>query len=116
MEPAPPRRMRTRTSAWLGAILVWASAGSAQSWRDSYDRGDYPTAAALLQTAVLEHPPNGASRYPDVQDIQALARLYAEGRGVPQDALTACALSNLGSGAAVYRHGERDPRTVAIRR
>jgi hypothetical protein len=42
--------------------------------------------------------------------------MYAEGRGVPQDAMTACALSNLGSGASVYRHGERDPRTIAIQR
>ncbi len=58
----------------------------------------------------------GGSRYPDVHAIQTLAQMYAEGRGVPQDALTACALSNLGSGAAVYQHGERDPRTVAIQR
>jgi hypothetical protein len=69
----------------------------------------------MLQTIVFEHPSEGGSRYPDVQAIQTLAQLYAEGRGVPQDALTACALSNLGSGAAVYSHGERDPRTVAIR-
>ena len=58
----------------------------------------------------------GRHAYPDPQAIQTLAQLYAEGRGVAQDPLTACALSNLGSGAAVYRHGERDARTIAIQR
>ena len=108
--------MRNRTSAFAGLILVWAGAASAQPWQDAYDRKDYPTAASLLQTIVFEHAPQGASRYPDVRAIQTLAEMYAEGRGVPADALTACALSNLGSGAAVYRLGERDARTIAVQR
>jgi len=98
-----------------GLVLVWAATASAQSWQEAYDRQDYPTAAAQLQTIVFEHS-HGASRYPDPEAIQKLAQMYAEGRGVAKDQLTACALSNLGSGAAVYRHGERDARTIAIQR
>ena len=105
--------MRTRVVS--GLILLCATAASAQTWQDAYARADYPAAAALLQAAVFEHS-YGVSRYPDVKAVQTLAQLYAEGRGVPQDAMTACALSSLGSGAAVYQHGERDPRTVAIQR
>ena len=107
--------MLTRTPAFAGLMLAWAAAASAQSWQDAYDRQDYPTAAAQLQSIVFEHP-QGTSRYPNPQAIQTLAQLYAEGRGVAKDPLTACALSNLGSGAAVYRHGERDARTIAIQR
>jgi hypothetical protein len=107
--------MLTRTPAFAGLMLAWAAAASAQSWQEAYDRQDYPTAAAQLQSIVFEHP-QGTSRYPDPQAIQTLAQLYAEGRGVAKDPLTACALSNLGSGAAVYRHGERDARTIAIQR
>ena len=97
-------------------IAACSSAASAQPWRSAYDRQDYPAAAALLQAEVFEHPGQGAGRYPDPQDVQKLAELYAEGRGVPQDGVTACALANLASGAAVYQHGERDPRTAAIGR
>jgi hypothetical protein len=107
--------MLNRTPAVAVLMLAWATGAAAQSWREAYDRQDYPTAAAQLQSIVFEHP-QGASRYPDPQAIQALAQLYGEGRGVAKNPLTACALSNLGSGAAVYRHGERDPRTIAIQR
>jgi len=117
--------MRFRTTGLAGLIFVWAAAASAQtgrggveSWQEAHAQRDFAKAAALLQAVVFEHPEplSGGSRYPDVQAIQTLAQMYADGRGVPQDALTACALSNLGSGAAVYEHGDRDPRTVAIRR
>jgi hypothetical protein len=97
-------------------VAVWASPTSAQPWRSAYDRQDYPTAAALLQGEVFEHPGHGAGRYPDSHAVQKLAELYAEGRGVPQDGVTACALANLASGAAVYHYGEKDPRTAAIGR
>ena len=97
-------------------VAAWASAASAQPWRTAYERQDYPTAAAVLQAEVFEHPGQGAGRYPDAQAVQKLAELYAEGRGVPQDGVTACALANLASGAAVYQHGEKDARAVAIGR
>ena len=102
--------------ALTGMALAWTATVSAQPWRHAYDRQDYAEAATLLQAAVFEHPAHGGSRYPDLEAIQTLAQFYAEGRGVPQDGLTACALSNLGSGAAVYAYGERDTRTVAVRR
>ena len=107
-----------RIRIWLCAALILGSTEIAfgQSWQDAYARHDYPTAAGLLQAIVFEHWPQGGNRYPDVEAIQALAEMYAEGRGVARDALTACALSNLGSGAAVYRHGDRDPRTVAVQK
>lgn len=101
---------------FAGVILAWAGAVSAQSWQAAFERGDYPTAAALLQPIVFEHLAQGGARYPDLQAIQTLAQMYGDGRGVPRDVVTACALSNLGSGAAVYHHGDRDPRTLAVRR
>jgi hypothetical protein len=108
--------MRFRILACLGLILAWTDVAFAQTWQDAYARHDYPTAARLLQTEVFEHSPHGGARYPNLQAIQTLAEMYALGRGVPQDARTACALSNLGSGAAVYQHGERDQRTTAIQK
>jgi hypothetical protein len=115
-----------RIKVWLcaGLILGWtevawaqtAASASQESWQDAYARHDYPTAGALLQSLVFEHAPQGGDRYPDVDAIQTLAELYAEGRGLPRDAMTACALSNLGSGAAVYRYGDRDQRTLAIQK
>jgi hypothetical protein len=111
-----------RIKAWLcaGMLLGWADVTFSQTlpadWQDAYARHDYPTAAALLQTLVFEHSAQGGNRYPDVEAIQTLAEMYAEGRGVARDTLTACALSNLGSGAAVYRHGDRDSRTLAVQK
>jgi hypothetical protein len=120
--------MRTKMIGCAALALLWTAnlsaqtagvrGGGAETWQDAYARRDFATAAAKLQAIVFEHPQGttGGSRYPDAQAIQTLAQLYGEGNGVPQDALTACALSNLGSGAAVYQHGDRDPRTAAIRR
>ncbi len=116
MDPAPAGWVRTRMPALTLLTLVWAATASAQSWQEAYERQDYSTAVSLLQALVFEHASEGGSRYPEVQAIQTLAQMYAEGRGVTADALTACALSNLGSDAAVYSHGEHDPRTMAIRR
>ena len=107
--------MLVRIAALSGLTLVWATAATAQSWREAYDRQDYPAAAAQLQAIVFEHP-HGPSRYPEPEAIERLAQMYAEGRGVTKDPVTACALANLGSGAAVYRHGDRDARTVALQR
>ena len=115
MEPAAARCMVIRTPAAAALLLTSATVAAAQSWQEAYDRQDYPTAVAQLQSIVFEHP-QGTSRYPDPQAIQTLAQMYGEGRGMAKDSLTACALANLGSGAAVYRHGERDPRTIAIQR
>ena len=106
--------MRIRAWVCAGLILGWSDVAISQDWQGAYARHDYPTAAALLQTAVFEHAAHGGDRYPEVDAIQTLAEMYAEGRGVARDTLTACALSNLGSGAAVYRHGDRDPRTLAV--
>ena len=107
-----------RITGGLAAVVLLsaATAASAQTWQQAYERGDFPAAAPELQAIVFEHAPQGATRYPDLQAIQSLAQMYADGRGVAQDSVTACALANLGSGAAVYQHGERDPRTKAIQR
>ena len=108
--------MRTRTLASAGLLLLWASAAAAQPWQHAYERQDYPAAAAMLQAIVFEHSADGGSRYPDLRAIQTLAQMYDEGRGVARDRVAACALSNFGSGAAVYHFGERDARTAAIQR
>ena len=106
-------RFRTPVLVFLG--VAWASNGSAQSWQDAYERQEYSTAASMLQAIVFEHASQGGARYPELHAIQTLARMYAEGRGIAVDALTACALSNLGNGAAVYSYGSTDARTLAIR-
>jgi hypothetical protein len=112
-----------RIKAWLcaGLIVGWTDVAfsqpfAAEDWQDAYARHDYPAAAALLQTLVFEHSAQGGNRYPEVDAIQTLAGMYAEGRGIARDALTACALSSLGSGAAVYRYGDRDARTLAVQK
>lgn len=107
-----------RIKIWLCAGLIFGctEVAFAESWQEAYARRDYPTAAGLLQALVFEHWPQSGNRYPEVDAVQTLAEMYAEGRGVSRDALMACALSNLGSGAAVYQHGERDPRTVAVQK
>lgn len=106
--------MRIRVWLFAGWVLMSTNVAVAQTWQDAYALRDYPTAAALLQTTVFEHSPQGGNRYPDVEAIQALAEMYADGRGVSRDARTACALSNLASGAAVYRYGDRDSRTLGV--
>lgn len=108
--------MLIRCAGAAALLAGWTSAASAQPWQDALDRQEYAAAAALLQAEVFEHPGPPAARYPDARAVQRLAELYAEGRGVVQDRVTACALSNLASGAAVYQHGEKDARTVAIGR
>jgi hypothetical protein len=108
--------MRNRVWLCAGLILVWTEIASGQSWQEASARHDYPTAAGLLQALVFEHWPQSGNRYPDVDAVQTLAEMYAEGRGVSRDVVTACALSNLGSGAAVYQHGDRDARTLAVQK
>ena len=108
--------MHIRLAGAAALLAATASAASGQSWRSAYDSQDYPTAAALLQAEVFEHAAQSSARYPDPYAVQKLAELYAEGRAVPQDGVTACALSNLASGASVYQYGEKDPRTAAIGR
>jgi hypothetical protein len=115
-----------RIRIWLAALLILAGtdvalaqtapASGQGTWHAAYARHDYPTAAALLQTAVFEHSPVGGDRYPEIEAVQTLAEIYAEGRGVSRDAVAACALANLGSGAAVYRYGDRDQRTLAVQK
>ena len=59
------------------------------TWTAAVKRGDYPTAAALLQRAVFEHP---GTQAPDPAAVKQLALLYGDGKGVERDPVLACGL------------------------
>jgi hypothetical protein len=71
------------------AMLVSAPLGGADTWAAAYKRGDFASAATLLQRVVFE-PPRGAR--PDAAALKQLALLYAEGKGVESDPVLACGL------------------------
>jgi hypothetical protein len=59
------------------------------TWTAAYQRGDYATAATLLQRVVFE-PPRGT--HADAAALKQLALLYADGKGVDKDPVLACGL------------------------
>jgi hypothetical protein len=77
----------------LAAVLVVGAGvpvAAADTWNVAYKRGDYATAATLLQRAVFERTPSQA---PDPAALKQLALLYGEGKGVERDVIMACGLS-----------------------
>jgi hypothetical protein len=76
----------------LAAILVVTTGvplAAADTWTTAYKRGDYATAATLLQRAVFEHP---GTQAPDPAALKQLALLYGDGKGVERDPVLACGL------------------------
>jgi hypothetical protein len=69
-----------------GAVPAYA----ADSWGTAVKRGDYATAATLLHQHVFE--PERPAKGADPAALKQLALLYAEGKGVPRDAVLACGL------------------------
>jgi hypothetical protein len=76
----------------LAAVIVLATGApvaGAETWTTAYKRGDYTTAATLLQRAVFEHPGTQAA---DPAAIKQLGLLYGDGKGVERDPVLACGL------------------------
>jgi len=76
----------------FAAILVLGTdlpRPATDTWSAAYTRGDYATAAVLLQRAVFEVP-RGAR--PDAAALRQLGLLYADGKGVERDPILACGI------------------------
>jgi len=73
LSPAPPPRAPAKTEPWAAAIK----------------RGDFESAATLLQRLVFE-PARGSK--PDADALKQLALLYVDGKGVEKDPVLGCGL------------------------
>jgi hypothetical protein len=80
---------RTLLAALIVVTLSAPVAGQ-ETWSAAYKRGDYATAATLLQRAVFE-PPSGRHAA-DPAALKQLALLYWDGKGVERDPVLACGL------------------------
>jgi hypothetical protein len=96
----------SRRLVLLTTLTLVPAGAAAQDWAAAYDRGDYATASTLLHRMVLE---TDDTLEVDPAATGRLGQMYAEGRGVRQDLVMACALFNLGLTAATYRHHPYDP-------
>ena len=74
-------------------LCVIPSTVSAQPWRNAYKAGHYEKAADLLHPLIIQ-----MTIQPDAGEPEAaryLATMYAQGLGVPQDAIAACSLAQV---------------------
>src|SRR5580765_5254871 len=81
--------MRRTLLAAIFVVTTGVPLAAADTWTTAYKRGDYATAATLLQRAVFEHP---GAQTPDPAALKQLALLYGDGKGVERDAVLACGL------------------------
>jgi hypothetical protein len=81
--------MRGILLAGLIVVGTGAPVAAADTWTTAVKRGDYATAATLLQRAVFEQP---STQAPDPAAIRQLALLYGDGKGVDRDPVLACGL------------------------
>jgi hypothetical protein len=87
----------------LAAVIVVTLSApvAAEPWSAAYKRGDYATAATLLQRAVFEPPPGRHAADPAA--LKQLALLYRDGKGVERDAVLGCGLLRAHAIAAAGR-------------
>jgi hypothetical protein len=87
-----------RHASAVAALCALPCAASAQTWADALKKGDYQTAAALLQPLAIQAllPLTPA----DPEPVRQLALMYAQGLGVPVDPVMACGLAQV-SGRAI---------------
>ena len=81
--------MRRLLLAVVLVVVTGVPLAAADTWSTAYKRGDYTTAATLLQRAVFESP---AAQTPDPAALKQLALLYGDGKGVERDPVLACGL------------------------
>ena len=91
----------------LGRVLavmllsVVPAGASAQAWSDPYKAGNYDKAAELLQQTVIESMQDMLQSTPP-EPYRHLALMYADGRGVSRNEMTACTLAQM-AGFATMR-------------
>jgi hypothetical protein len=91
--------VRTLTHMSAGKLLLFSllctvpCTVSAQTWRDAYKAGDYQKAADLLHPFVIQSMMQLDAGDPDAAHY--LATMYAQGLGVPQDAIAACSVAQV---------------------
>lgn len=84
------------------ALLVFCAlpvSASAQPWAYAYAAGNYEKAADLLQQIVVKSSRDPFSAAPE--PYRQLAQMYADGRGVPRDAIAACSLARMAGHATM---------------
>ncbi len=92
----------SRIPAVAMCVSLCALPVSAQGWRDTYEAGDYQRAAALIHPMLVSVVafPDGIGGG-DAVAFEALADMYATGRGVEQDVVLACAVMDHAARAAL---------------
>jgi hypothetical protein len=80
--------------ALLAALFVTSLAAAPETWSDALRSGNYARAAQLLHPIVTDPMYNLGSH--DPEPARALARLYAQGLGVPRDPIGACSIAHTG--------------------
>lgn len=98
--------MRIGIAALLLILLPAVVRG--QTWRETHDKGDYASAAVLLDSDLFDQIAEHA-RPADVEVPEILARMHLDGLGVPQDVVLACSFASLARDAAVFSRYPPDP-------
>jgi hypothetical protein len=113
MKSAEGSRVR-RTSLLVSIVLlaIVPRPAAAQPWADAIRRGDYEKAADLLHPIVTD-PEAIGSFSTDPEAAQQLAKLYAEGLGVPRDPVLACTLSKMAYVGAMQRYQGSEQTSLA---
>lgn len=87
-------RPRVRITCIAAAATLWAWPAVAQTWAEAVRAGDYETAAERLHPLVVEQ---AVSFRFESEPFRQLAKMYAQGLGVPRDHVIACTLADLAS-------------------
>jgi hypothetical protein len=87
------------------ALLCLLSGGaSAQTWQEAVKKGDYQTAAALLQPLAVQSLLD--VNWKDPEPARQLAVMYQQGLGVSKDPVLACGLARKFSSIVTLQPGQ----------
>lgn len=98
----------------VAALAVLPATAAGETWRDAFQAGDYPRAAALLHPLVLDRA--DAVVLPEAEATEHLGLMYAAGLGVTADGVMACALLDLAHAAARAERNDRASARIDQRR
>lgn len=79
-------------------VLAYPVTVFGQAWEHAYKAGDFQKAAALLHPVVIQAQIGNSD---DPAPPRRLATMYAEGRGVVRDPISACALAQVAHAATM---------------
>ena len=75
-------------------LAIPPASASAQAWSDAYTAGNYEKAVDLLQQSVIDATQDMLMSGPP-EPYRHLALMYADGRGVSKNEMTACSLAQM---------------------